>query len=85
MSKDKIEVGDIYVSPNGDSKIVFICVNDYYHEYLQHNTKLAESYDIYRVNDIKKAYHNKKWKYLGKSKANIDDLFKTENEECCSD
>lgn len=80
MSKDKPEVGDIWVAKDGNSRLVFICVNDYYYEYIEHYTKLIESFDIYRVNDIKNQSWKKGYKYLGKSKVRIEDLFKTENE-----
>lgn len=81
MSKDTPEVGDVWISEDKYSKIVFICVNDYYYEYIQHWTKLTESFDIFRITNIKDVSWKKGYKYLGNSKTTIDDLFKTENEE----
>lgn len=73
MSKSMPEVGDIWENDDG-VRIVFICVNDFYFEYIEHWDILTESFDIYRVkngcNDWKKGR-----KYIGKSKVNILDLF----------
>lgn len=80
MSKDKPEVGDVWLDENSGSKIVFVCVNDYYMEYLEHNTKLVESFDVYRIHDTKSTLWKDELTYLGKSKVKIEDLFKTENE-----
>lgn len=80
MSKDKPEVGDVWVAKDGYSRLVFICVNDYYYEYIEHYTKLIESFDIYRVNDIKDQSWKAGYKYLGKSKANLSDLFNVRRE-----
>lgn len=78
MSKEKPEVGDVWINNYG-TKIVFICVNDYYWEYIEHCEKLAESFDIYRVKAGYNAWKNGR-KYLGKSKANIYELFEVEDE-----
>lgn len=81
MSKDTPEVGDVWIDKETYARMVFVNVNDFYYEYLEHWEKLCESFDVYRINDIKNTSWKKGKKYLGKSKANIDDLFKTENEE----
>lgn len=80
MSKDTPEVGDVWIDTETRFRMTFIMVSDYYCEYIEHHTKLVEFFALYhfdtKYNDWKKGK-----KYLGKSKANIDDLFKTENEE----
>jgi hypothetical protein len=77
MSKDTPEVGDVWIDKDTHRKIVFVMVSDYYCEYLEHNEKLCESFDVYSfITGTNKWKKGKK--YLGKSKANIDDLFKTE-------
>lgn len=73
MSKEKPEVGDVWENDDG-VRIVFICVNDYYLEYMEHREVLTESFDIYRVKAGCNAWKNGR-KYLGKSKANINQLF----------
>ena len=80
MSKDTPEVGDVWIDKKTYRKIVFVMVSDYYCEYLEHNEKLCESFDDFRFITGTNEWKKEK-KYLGKSKANIDDLFKTENEE----
>lgn len=79
MSKEKPEVGDVWIDKETHSRMVFVMVSDYYCEYLEHNEKLCESFDVYRVDDIKNPAWKKGKVYLGKSIASIDDLFKTEN------
>lgn len=79
MSKENPEVGDVWLDENSGSKIVFVCVNDYYMEYLEHNTKLAESFDVYRIHDTKSTLWKDELKYLGKSKANVEELFDVQN------
>jgi hypothetical protein len=81
MSKDTPEVGDVWIDKENYFRMTFIMVSDYYCEYIEHCEKLCESFDVYRLNDIKNTSWKKGKKYLGKSKANIDDLFKTENEK----
>lgn len=82
MSKKHItpQVGDVWIEKGTGTRISFINVNDYYCDFIQHNEKLTESYDIFTFTSDYKGW-NKDFTYLGKSKANIDDLFKTENEE----
>lgn len=79
MSKEKPEVGDVWIDKETHSRMVFVMVSDYYCEYLEHCEKLCESFDVYRIDDIKSPAWKKGKVYLGKSIASIDDLFKTEN------
>lgn len=81
MSKDTPEVGDVWIDKETYFRMTFIMVSDYYCEYIEHREKLCESFDVYRITNIKDTSWQKGKKYLGKSKATIDDLFKTENEE----
>lgn len=74
----KPEVGDVWENDSG-IKIVFICVNSYYWEYIEHCTILTESFDIYRVNSGCYDWKNGR-RYLGKSKANISELFEVQDE-----
>ena len=79
MSKEKPEVGDVWYDKMSNQKIVFIMVSDYYCEYIEHYEKLTESFEIYTfttgTNEWKKGM-----KYLGKSKANINDLFEVQDD-----
>lgn len=77
MSKEKPEVGDVWIDKETYFRMTFIMVSDYYCEYIEHHTKLVESFDIYRIAANYKGWKKGK-KYLGKSKVNINDLFKTE-------
>lgn len=81
MSRDIPEVGDVWIDKNTRFRMTCIMVSDYYCQYIEHCEKLCESFDIYQLNNIKSTFWQKDKVYLGKSKANIDDLFKTENEE----
>lgn len=78
MSKLKPEVGDIWEDKNG-YKVLIVKTMFSYAE------GVSENY-IHRL-IFKSGFGTKKddnfdeCDYLGKSKANIDDLFKTENEE----
>lgn len=76
MSKKqkKPEVGDIWENEDG-VRIVFICVNDFYFEYIEHWDILTESFDICRVDSNCFSWKNGR-KYIGKSEVNIEDLFK---------
>ena len=80
MSKNKPEVGDVWVDKDTRFRMVCIMASDYYCEYIEHCDKLCESFVIYRLENVKSTSWQKGMTYLGKSKANIDDLFKTENE-----
>ena len=80
MSKDTPEVGDVWGN----------AFEKYYIEAIdilgEKNKKMVRT--LKRVNDkyvVQRQYFQENfiedYRYLGKSKANIDDLFKTENEE----
>ena len=78
MSELVPEVGDVW--ENGDGvRIVFICVNDFYLEYMEHRDVLTESFYIYRVGSDCRSWKNGR-KYIGKSKANINELFEVDDE-----
>lgn len=86
MSKDKPEVGDIFVRIDGTKNIketnrrvtsLYKCADG---DYIIHLAYLDE-YNSISDEVIFFSTMNKHYKYLGKNKANIDDLFKTENEE----
>ena len=79
MSKDKPEVGDVWIDKETRFRITFVMVSDYYCEYIEHCTKLTESFDIYRI-DAKYNGWKKGKNYLGKSKANINDLFEVQDD-----
>lgn len=74
MSKDTPEVGDVWEYKNG-VKVYVIMVDE---ETVESFTILGGSVwsGTFQKDKFTK-YHT----YLGKSKASIDDLFKTENEE----
>jgi len=77
MSKDTPEVGDVW-DINGHKILLEQVGKKYNKEYVYHICETPnglKGYSVYTVSFIKAA-----GKYLGKSKANIDDLFKTENE-----
>ena len=75
MSKDKPEVGDIWIDNDDKYKKYIIFSVDYRTQTItvldKHFWKSSFSYEIF----------TEYFTYLGKSKANIDDLFKTENEK----
>lgn len=78
MSELVPEVNDVWENEDG-VRIVFICVNCFYFEYIEHWDILTESFDIYRVDS--NCYDWKKGrKYLGKSKANINQLFEVDDD-----
>lgn len=70
MSKDKPEVGDVWENKTGRLR-VYITKVDVWGIIGISSSGAAVS---------KNMYHLEKYTYLGKSKANIEDLFKTENE-----
>lgn len=79
MSKEP-EVGDIFYNKNDDKKI-------YIYKFLEDSNKekyvrliIKETYGLFIETFLLKDINFKNMKYLGKSKANIKDLFKTENE-----
>lgn len=75
MSKDKPEVGDVYIDEDMNIKLLIIHINKYNgsFECLLHD---MDNNIIY----TKVFYFLTNCKYLGKSKVKIEDLFKTENE-----
>lgn len=91
MSKDTPEVGDVFEIPTSDYKVkcVVIDLRKQNRIYMLRKYKFdfekGYTYDVGVLNeDIEPDYCRiikKRAKYLGKSKANINDLFKTENEE----
>ena len=75
------EVGDVFYNEKLDEKI-------YIYKLWEHDKKgkfakflIKESYGLFLEAFLLKDINFKSMKYLGKSKANISDLFKTENEE----
>ena len=75
MSKDTPEVGDVWIDKDDKYKKYIIISSNYREQTItvldKHFWKSSFSYEIF----------TKFFTYLGKSKANIDDLFKTENED----
>lgn len=75
MSKDTPEVGDVWEIKDARTYITFL-----HNGFVDSVCRCCSSsyvYDrTYTVNELVR-----EGKYLGKSKANIDDLFDTENEE----
>lgn len=78
MSKDIPEVGDVWLDKNTHFRMTCIMVSDYYCQYIEHCEKLCESFDIYQLNNIKNTFWQKNKVYLGKSKANIQQLFEVQ-------
>lgn len=91
MSKDTPEVGDVFEIPFADYTVKAVVINLRQQNwvYMLRKYKFAGeksyTYDVGVLNEgIEPDYFRvirKRAKYLGKSEANIDDLFKTENEE----
>lgn len=84
MSKDKPEVGDVWAFDNG---LKFRILKETLSNAMPYEEDVK--YPAYEVLEESLEYNffdelpfiNGTFKYLGKSKANINDLFKTENEE----
>ena len=74
MIKDTPEVGDVWIYHNKMIMSVIKVKNDEI-DCLFYEDKEYKTYSFQKEHFIKYGY------YLGKSKANINDLFKTENEE----
>ena len=74
MNKE-IEVGDVWVNEDINIKLLIIHISKYNGSFdcLVHDmdNNIIYTKNLYFLNDCK---------YLGKSKINIDDLFKTNNE-----
>ena len=75
------EVGDVFYNEKLDEKI-------YIYKLWEHNKKgkfvkllIKETYGLFLEAFLLKNINFKSMKYLGKSKANIDDLFNTENKK----
>lgn len=75
MSKEKPEVGDVWINIETKAKFVVLDFIKSSEDFVMFNqqTKCTKLLDL-REN------LPRQFKYLGKSKANINDLFKTENE-----
>ena len=75
MSKDKPEVGDVFINIHNQKCFVL------------GKSEIPNTFDMLVLEDksvskyIDCVFWDNDYQYLGKSKANIDDLFKTENEE----
>lgn len=75
MSKDKPEVGDVFQSvADTDIRIYIIDKHKNGYEIL-----VSDKREVWDINEW--LYWKDDYTYLGKSKANINDLFKTENDE----
>ena len=76
MSKDKPEVGDVWINTETKAKFLVLDFIKSSEDFVMFNqqTKCTKLLDL-------RANLPRQFKYLGKSKANINDLFKTENEE----
>lgn len=71
MSKDTPEVGDVWINKTGSKKYYVVSVSNKYVYCLVKGLGISTKYYALFQN----------YTYLGKSKANIDNLFKTENEK----
>ena len=79
MSKDTPEVGDVWQPKNNEySRVIVTYYSDEFEVLL-----IAIRYAgiLQKIKKYHKRWFVNNYKYLGKSKANIDDLFKTENDE----
>lgn len=72
MSEDKPEVGDVFKSPFAK---YFVVTSGEEYSYC-----VVEEREFLEVRKIPTFYLKIRCDYLGKSKVNIEDLFKTENE-----
>lgn len=81
MSKDTPEVGDIWIYAEDNKKYLIVeqdRIEDVFFGWLDGILGLSEGF---KKTWFRKDKFPKVATYLGNSKANIDDLFKTENEE----
>jgi len=76
MSKDKPEVGDVFLDTTNHLKLRVL-----YRSGTPNTWQVLGTDGIYVEKYIDCVFWGEQYKYLGHSKANIDDLFKTENEE----
>lgn len=78
MSKDTPEVGDVWEDEWGYKVLIL-------KTFINYSEAISENFAyriIYNKGCAKKDYKDiSRYDYIGKSKANIDDLFKTENEQ----
>lgn len=72
MSKDKPEVGDVVKAQTGD---IFTVIN-----VSENAVRVMRKYPYIKTKTFTKVNYEVVFTYLGKSKVNIADLFKTENE-----
>lgn len=90
MSKDKPEVGDVFNIIFPEYTVLAVVIENTEKETrilrkYKYDFEKRYTYDVTSVNkktepDYYKVVFKKRATYLGKSKANINDLFKTENE-----
>lgn len=80
MSKDTPQVGDVWKAINGDL-IYIIETGKNFIDFLGFSEDDGNYFKNFFYNEERFTLFTKYHEYLGKSKANIDDLFKTENEE----
>lgn len=80
MSKDTPEVGDVWEYQNLKYHIVEKGTYEDFFDGLVDGVKVINE-QLLKREGLKTKYLVKEGKYLGHSKANINDLFKTENEE----
>lgn len=73
MSKDTPEVGDVWLNP-GNFRVYVINFDVLVNTFFFYNNELWQG--SFNLKEFLEQHT-----YLGKSKANINDLFKTENEE----
>lgn len=77
MSEEKPEVGDVWqLKDNVYSRVV---VNYYNNEFDVLLVAVRYGGVLYKIKKYHKKYFIKNYTYLGKSKANISDLFEVEN------
>lgn len=70
MSKEKVEIGDVfYVKPYPHMKRIIVDITEYKNQ-VTYSVFTGQSTYEYSISRIKKEL-----KYLGKSKVNINDLF----------
>ena len=78
MSKDTPEVGDVWEDDSGYKVLIL-------KTFISYSEAISENFFyriIYNKGCAKKDYKDiSSYDYIGKSKANINDLFKTENEK----
>lgn len=81
MSKDTPEVGDIFYNEKLDEKIYIYKIWEDSKKGKFTKVLIKETYGLFLEGFLLKDIKFENMKYLGHSKANIDDLFKTDNKE----